>query len=99
MFKRVIWLGLGAAAGSAGTVWTQRKVKEQIDRTRPSAILDKARSGVGELRATVTAAIDEGRSVMRESEREMRDDVGRRAAPRAAGMRDGAHAPPGTRRR
>ena len=98
MFKRVIWLGLGAAAGSAGTVWTQRKVKEQIDRARPSAILDRARSGVGELRDTLGAAIEEGRTAMRDSEREMRGDVGRRAAPRTPALRHEADAPSVVRR-
>jgi hypothetical protein len=30
MFKRAIWTGVGAAAGAAGTLWTQKKVKAQV---------------------------------------------------------------------
>lgn len=41
MFKRVTWMGLGAVAGSAGTVYTQRKVKQQVERISKE-IADKA---------------------------------------------------------
>ena len=41
MFKRVTWMGVGAVAGSAGTVYTQRKVKQQMERISKE-IADKA---------------------------------------------------------
>ncbi len=87
MFKRVIWVSVGAVAGSAGTMWTQRKLKSQLAKARPAALVDRARSGVDGVRETVTAAIDEGRSVVRSSEREMRHDLDQRIAPRSTASR------------
>ena len=87
MFKRVIWVSIGAAAGSAGTMWTQRKVRSQLAKARPAALVDRARSGVDGVRETVTAALEEGRSTVRSSEREMRDDLDRRIAPRSVTSR------------
>ena len=37
MFKRVVWMGMGAVAGSASTVWAQRKVKTQLDKVSEKA--------------------------------------------------------------
>ena len=89
MFKRVIWMGLGAAAGSVGTVWTQRKVRSQLERARPRAVVDRAIDGIGGMRETVVAAIDEGRATMRASESQMRSDVSARTSARRAPRRAG----------
>ena len=98
MFKRVIWVSVGAAAGSAGTMWTQRKLKTQLAKARPAALVDRARSGVDGVRETVTAALDEGRATVRASEREMRHDLDVRLAPRsAASRRDAADTPSNVR--
>lgn len=66
MFKRVIWFSMGAAAGAAGTVWTERTVRRQLDRARPANIADSARRAV-------KAAVEEGRSAAREREIELRE--------------------------
>lgn len=79
MFKRVIWVGVGAVAGSASTVWAQRKVKTQIDRVAqaatPAHVADVARSKIVDVRETVTAAVTEGRTARTEAERSMRGTV------------------------
>lgn len=72
MFKRVTWMGLGAVAGAAGTVWTQRKVRAQAERLTPPALLDAAKARAVDLRDVVAAAVDEGRAAMRETEVQMR---------------------------
>ena len=83
MFKRVIWMGIGAAAGSAGTIWAERKVKTQIDRVSQS-VADKAtvqrvtgvaRDRIVDVRDTVVAAVSEGRSAKQTAESEMRQNV------------------------
>ena len=83
MFKRVIWMGIGAAAGSAGTIWAERKVKTQIDRVSQS-VADKAtvqhvtgvaRDRIVDVRDTVVAAVSEGRSAKQSAESEMRKNV------------------------
>ena len=66
MIKRVIWFGVGAAAGSVGTVWAERKVRSQLDRARPVNVAESARRAV-------RAALDEGRSAAREREIELRE--------------------------
>lgn len=65
MFKRVIWFGIGAAAGTAGTVWTERKVRSQLDRVRPAALASSVQDAV-------RAAVAEGRSAARAREDELR---------------------------
>jgi len=66
MFKRVVWFGVGAAAGTVGTVWAERKVRSQIDRARPVNVADSARRAV-------RVALEEGRTAAREREIELRE--------------------------
>jgi hypothetical protein len=72
MFSRVRWLGAGAALGFGASVWAQRKVKSTAAKYRPAglagAAVDKARAWPVEVRA----AIDEGRTTMRQREAELR---------------------------
>lgn len=79
MFKRVIWMGIGAAAGSAGTIWAERKVKTQIDRVTDKAsvqhVTGVARDRLVDVRDTVVAAVTEGRSAKQVAETEMRQNV------------------------
>lgn len=79
MFKRVIWMGIGAAAGSAGTIWAERKVKTQIDRVADKATVQHvtgvARDVIVDVRDTVVAAVTEGRSAKQSAETEMRQNV------------------------
>jgi len=82
MFKRVIWVGIGAAAGSVSTVWAQKKVRAQVDKVAamatPAHLADTARSRVVDVRDTVVAAVAEGRSTKRVSEAQMKANVQRR---------------------
>jgi len=75
MFRRVRWFGAGAALGAGATVWAQRKVKVVVARYRPAGLagsaVDKALAWPGEVRA----ALDEGRSTMRQREAELRQDL------------------------
>ena len=79
MFKRVIWMGVGAAAGSASTVWAQRKVKAQVDRmaakATPGHAIEVARSKATEARRVVSSAIADGRDARRDAEVELRGRV------------------------
>ncbi|MFN8053274.1 MAG: hypothetical protein U0Q22_17665 [Acidimicrobiales bacterium] len=82
MFKRVVWMGMGAAAGSAATVWGQRKVKTQIDRVAeratPKYVVDTARARAVDVRDTVVAAVTEGRAAKQDAEAEMRQNMSAR---------------------
>lgn len=69
MFKRVIWFGVGAAAGASGSVWAQRKVKAQIERVQPSRLVESA----GDV---VRQAVRDGRDAMRDREFDLRQRYG-----------------------
>lgn len=96
MFKRIIWMGMGAAAGSAGTIWTQRKVRTQVDRVTqaatPQRIAEVARTRAVDVRDSVVAAVAEGRRAKADTENELRRSVddrwgrrGDREPPRPSG--------------
>lgn len=78
MFKRVTWLGVGFAAGVGATVVTARKAKQQMDRYKPNAVVertqDKVVDGLTRMRDQLAAAVDDGRSAAREREAQLRED-------------------------
>jgi hypothetical protein len=62
VFKRLFWLAVGLAAGFTGSVWLQRRVKQAVDRFTPEHV-----------QTDVKAAFAEGKSAMRQRERELRN--------------------------
>ena len=78
MFKRLLWLLVGAGFGFGVSFWLMRFVRETAARYTPervSADLADALKGLG---ADLRAAVAEGREAMREREAELRSDVERR---------------------
>lgn len=73
MFKRVIWFGSGMAAGAGGTVWAARKVRDQIERTKPSHLAVVATDAARAAGSVVRDALSEGRVAARAREVELRD--------------------------
>jgi hypothetical protein len=69
-------MGAGAALGFGASVWVQRKLKTAAAKYRPAGLagsaVEKARAWPGEVRA----AIDEGRTTMRQREAELRVGLG-----------------------
>lgn len=82
MFKRVRWVGMGAVAGAAATIWSERKLRDQLDQLQRKATaqhaLDVTKTRLFDLRDTVTAAVKDGRAATLDAEREMRDSVDQR---------------------
>jgi hypothetical protein len=78
VFKRVVWFGVGAAAGSAGTIWTQRKVREQMEKATPAHLASVASDATRRVGAAVREAVSEGRLAATEREAELRGRVIRR---------------------
>ncbi len=72
MFKRVIWFGVGVTAGAVGTVWTERKVRQQLDRARPAAMVESVQQAVRE-------AVAEGRTAAKAREAELRGRIASRS--------------------
>jgi hypothetical protein len=75
MFKRLLWLVMGAGFGFGVSFWMMRFVRETVGRYSPdrvSADLGKALRQLGE---DLRAAVAEGREAMREREAELRRDL------------------------
>ena len=70
--RRLFWLGIGTVAGAAGTVWTERKVKERLDALAPDHAVRVAAEKAKGAGRTVVDAVAEGRSAMVEREQELR---------------------------
>ena len=66
--KRVFWFTAGAASGVAGTVWTQRKLKEAAAAAKPRVVASRAADRVRD-------AVREGRLGMRQKEAELRGQL------------------------
>ena len=73
MFKRVIWFGGGMAAGAGATIWAAHKVREQIDRAKPSHLAVVAADAARAAGTVVRDALSEGRVAARAREVELRD--------------------------
>lgn len=98
MFKRVTWLGVGFAAGVGTTVVAARKAKQQMERYKPNAVVDRTQEkvvdGLTRMRDHLAAAVDDGRNAAKAREAELRAE-GLRAskAGEAAEGRDRRDAP------
>lgn len=71
--KRIFWLGVGAAVGAAGTVWAERKVKNQIEALAPDQLVVRAGQKAGDAGRSILDAVSEGREAMRSRESELRN--------------------------
>jgi hypothetical protein len=80
MFKRVTWLGVGFTLGVGTTVVAARRVRRQVERYTPNAVVDRMTERAALLRDQLAAAIDDGREAAREREAQLRQG----ASPRAS---------------
>jgi hypothetical protein len=76
MFKRATWLGVGFTLGVGTTVVAARKARQQLDRYKPPALVDRVTTTITDkasnLRVQVTTALDDGKQAAREREGELR---------------------------
>jgi hypothetical protein len=73
MFKRATWLGVGFGLGVGTTVAAARQVRKRVRRYQPRAVADRMTDSLTSLRDQLAAAVDEGRTVARERETELRE--------------------------
>jgi hypothetical protein len=80
VFKRVTWLGVGFTLGVGTTVVAARKARQQLDRYKPPAVLDRVTTTVSTktttLKDSVVVALSEGRAAARAREDELRAERG-----------------------
>jgi hypothetical protein len=85
MFKRATWLGVGFTLGVGTTVVAARKARQQLDRYKPPALVDRVTTTISTKTTTfkdqVVVALSEGRSAAKEREQELREEKGLTVAP------------------
>jgi len=81
VFKRLFWLTVGVTLGSSGSFWLMRKVRQTVERFTPQRLTQDVATGARSFGAELRAAVDEGRSGMRQREAELRVGLERRQAP------------------
>lgn len=87
MFKRLLWLTIGAGFGFGMSFWIVRMVRERIDRYSPERVSGDVAKAVRDLGRDVRAAVSEGATAMRQREAELRRQLEGPRAP-AALVRD-----------
>lgn len=78
MFKRLFWLSVGLTAGFGSSFWLMRTVRRTVERLTPQRLTQDAVAGARSAGAELRAALDEGRSAMRQREAELRAQIERR---------------------
>jgi len=85
MFKRATWLGVGFTLGVGTTVVAARKARQQLDRYKAPAIVDRVTTTITTKSVTikdqVVDALSEGRAAAQAREAELREDKGLTVVP------------------
>ena len=77
MFKRLFWLSVGLTTGVGSSFWLMRTVRRAVERFTPERVTADVVAGARSFGAELKAALDEGRTAMREREAELRAEIGR----------------------
>ncbi len=72
MFKRLFWLTVGTLLGLGGSLWAQRRLRQQIERYKPEQVTQRAIATARGLLEDVRAAARQGREAQREREESLR---------------------------
>ena len=78
MFKRLLWLTIGAGLGVGFSFWVLRFVRSALARYTPERVSADLASAVQGLGRDLRAAVAEGRLAMRERESELREELSHR---------------------
>ena len=77
MFKRLLWLLIGAGFGFGVSFWLVRTVRQTVERYAPERVSADLAGAIRGLSGDLRAAVAEGREAMRERESELRADLER----------------------
>ncbi len=78
MFKRLLWLLIGAGFGFGVSFWLMRFLRSTVERYTPERLSDDLASALRGLGSDLREAVREGREAMREREAELRRELERR---------------------
>lgn len=76
MFKRLLWLVIGASFGFGVSFWAVKKVRETMGRYTPEQVSANLSNALGQFGSDLRAAVAEGRQAMREREQELKAEFG-----------------------
>jgi len=78
MFKRATWLGVGFTLGVGTTVAVARKARQQLDRYKPPALVDRVTTTISTktttLKDQVVVALADGKAAAKEREEALRTE-------------------------
>ena len=77
MFKRLLWLVIGAAFGFGVSFWLVRTVRQTVERYTPERVSSDLAGALRQLGTDVRAAVADGRAAMRECEDELKAEFGK----------------------
>jgi hypothetical protein len=75
MFKRLLWLIIGAGFGFGVSFWVLRFVRDTVERYTPGRLSSDLADALRSLGSDLRAAVADGRQAMREREQEIRAEV------------------------
>jgi uncharacterized protein YebE (UPF0316 family) len=75
MFKRLLWLIIGAGFGFGVSFWLMRFVRSTVERYTPEKVSNDLANALREFGQDIRAAVAEGREGMREREAELRAEL------------------------
>jgi hypothetical protein len=78
VFKRILWLIVGASFGFGVSFWLMRFLRETVERYRPEQVSSDLAGALSQFGRDLRAAVAEGREAMRETEERIRADLGER---------------------
>jgi hypothetical protein len=84
--RRLLWVGVGAVAGSGATVWVRRRVERLSQKMTPDSIAGGVKTmvdtGARSTADRVRRSVDSGRNAARRREHQLRHDLEGRASTR-----------------
>jgi len=75
VFKRLLWLIIGAGFGFGVSFWVTRFVRETMQRYTPERVSENLADALRNLGSDLRAAVAEGREAMQEREAEIREEL------------------------
>jgi hypothetical protein len=75
VFKRLLWLTIGAGFGVGLSFWVARFLRDTIERYTPERVSSDLADALRSLGTNLRGAVAEGREAMREREQEIRAEL------------------------
>jgi hypothetical protein len=75
VFKRLLWLVMGAGFGFGVSFWLMRFVRETVERYTPERVSADLAGALRQFGTDIREAVAEGRDAMREREAELRAEL------------------------